>query len=145
MVLNCGDSRKRRFNLIIGSLIFSILSDGLICIWVNSTTIISWRLKYNPAFSLSGLLKASVMRCGEGMAQKSLGSTSVSGSSLHFRCYGGILGPHNKLQKLGGLKQQKLFFFFFAILEGKSPENQGIVGRAPCEGFGEDPSFLLSG
>lgn len=64
MVLNCGDSRKRRFNLIIGSLIFSILSDGLICIWVNSTTIIS-EINTTPAFSLSGLLKASVMRCGE--------------------------------------------------------------------------------
>lgn len=65
--------------------------------------------------------------CGvvKGMVHKSLGVHSVSGSTLHFRCCVGILGPHNKLPETGWFKTTEIdFFFFFAILEGESPESR---------------------
>lgn len=84
--------------------------------------------------------------CGvvKGMVHKSLGVHSVSGSTLHFRCCVGILGPHNKLPETGWFKTTEIDFFFFLQFWKVKVQNPGVAGCAPCEGFGED-AFLLSG
>lgn len=86
--------------------------------------------------------------CGvvKGMVHKSLGVHSVSGSTLHFRCCVGILGPHNKLPETGWFKTTEIdFFFFFFCNSGRWKSRiQVLQAVLRVKGLGKMPSCCLA-
>lgn len=85
-------SEEKKFDLIIGFFIFSIVSESLICIWgqfYHSFREVAGILFHGT--NLGILTHACTDQCG----QRLFVGRFCPSCSPHFRCYVGFLGPHN--------------------------------------------------